>query len=192
MVGTGRMLDASDVSLSQQQSFYTIVDGVNASFNTTPFYPKTVPAYPITRSQLAYNTDRTDEVSFDPATQIGWYEDLGFDLGTPAVPASGGFPGTPAVPSTGYAYRIIDNYSTALGIVAFSSFLPGGDICAPSGSSRAYARSFATAQSVLSDRADYVQFSTRITDLQLVSAEGKLRLIGGNDKGETPQDYPNR
>jgi type IV pilus assembly protein PilY1 len=182
MFGTGRLLDKTDIGSKQGQTFYSIADGTNAAFNATPFPPAATPAFPLVRSQLTENTDVTDQISFDPSAKAGWFEELGFDQGTPANAATG----AAAVPSTGYAWRLISAPTTASGQVAFAPTLPSGDACNPSGSSRVYARNFANGQSTLAGYGNYVSFANTVTNLLFVSVDGKLRLVAGTKKGGAP------
>jgi type IV pilus assembly protein PilY1 len=183
MFGTGRLLDPSDVGSTQGQTFYSIADGANAAFNATPFAPKPTPDFPILRSQLTENTNVADKVSFDAGTKAGWFEELGFDEGTPANAATG----APAVPKTGYGWRLVSSPVTASGQVAFTPTLPSGSVCNPSGSSRVYARNFASGQSTLVNYDPYVSFSNTVTNLLYASVDGKLRLIAGTKKGGAPE-----
>ena len=197
MVGTGRLLDSSDIASTQGQTFYAIADGYNASFNATPFPPATTPAYPITRSILQENTDALDNISFAANTQVGWFEELGIDPGSPAVPAvpangsTPAQPAIPAVPSTGIAWRVISDSSTLSGSVAFASTLPNGSVCSPSGKSRVYARDYASTQSTVKALIGgaltsvlYVSVDGTVTDLRYLSVRGKAVLLSGSDKGE--------
>lgn len=188
MIGTGRLLDATDVSSTQGQTFYAIADGTNAAFNATPFPPNASPAYPIVRSQLTENTDVTDKLSFDPATKLGWFEELGLDPGTAANPNA--TPPVTAVASTGIAFRIVTDMTAASGSVAFASTLPNGSVCSPSGISRVYARDYATAQTTLGTNLSYLALTSVATDLHYVSVGGKLRLLAGTKDGGNPQVVP--
>ena len=186
MVGTGRLLDTSDIASTQGQTFYAFTDGTNAVFNATPFAPALTPTYPIVRSQLTVNTTPATPIIFDPAPNAGWLEELGFDRGTPATTT----PPAAAIPSTGIAYRIVTDLKSASGSVAFAATLPSGSVCTPSGTSDIYARDFATAQSTLDLRVSYISLTSLATDLSYVSVGGKLRLVAGTDKGGSPQVIP--
>jgi type IV pilus assembly protein PilY1 len=197
MVGTGRLLDSSDIASTQGQTFYAIADGFNATFNATPFPPATTPAYPITRAQLIPNTNALVGATFDPATQVGWYEELGVDTGTPAIPAipaSGSAPAVPmvpAVPGTGIAWRVTSDSTTLAGSVAFAATLPNGSVCSPSGNSRVYARDSAAATTGVKALVNgvlapvlYVSVTGNVTDLRYLSVRGKAVLLSGADTGE--------
>ena len=181
MLGTGRLLDQTDISSRQEQSFYAISDGTNAAFNTTLPSPL---VFPINRANLLPNTS-TDALgsglSFGP-TDMGWYEDLGVDAGTPATPS------TPAVPGTGIGWRVVSDSSTFAGSVAFAAILPNGDVCSPSGNSRVYGRDFAVAtttvkNAVVLTKALYISLSGNVTDLRYLSVNGRPTLISGTDTG---------
>lgn len=197
LVGTGRLLDTSDIASTQRQNFYAIADGFNANFNATPFPPATTPAYPITRAQLVNNADAITGVVFDPATQVGWYEELGVDTGTAAVaavPASGAasaVPAVPAVPGTGIAWRVTSDSTSLAGSVAFAATLPNGSVCSPSGNSRVYARDYALATTTVKAPVNgslapvlYVSVTGNVTDLRYLSVRGKAVLLSGADTGE--------
>ena len=191
MVGTGRLLDPSDVASVQGQSFYAIADGINASFNATPFPPSVLPAYPILRSQLALNSDALTGITFNPATQVGWYEELGVDTGTPAVPASGSNPAVPAIPGTGIAWRVTSDSTSLAGSIAFAATLPNGSVCSPSGNSRIYARDYAVATTTVKALVGtvlspvlYVSVAGNVTDLRYLSVRGRAVLLSGADSGE--------
>jgi len=188
MIGTGRLLDTSDIGSTQEQTFYTFIDGTNAGFNATPFAPATTPGYPIDRSQLTVNADLTSPIVFDPAPNAGWLADLGLDPGTPANATA--IPPTAAVPSTGIAFRIVTKSTSASGLVAFPAVLPSGSVCTPSGKSRNYAIDFATGQSMLEGNVAYMGLDGVVTDLSFDSVGGKLRLLAGTDKGGSPKVLP--
>jgi type IV pilus assembly protein PilY1 len=116
-IGTGRLLDATDIDDAQAQSFYAINDGFVAQFN------QSLPAglsFPITRANLAENTDVAVGVTV-AGDQMGWYLELGLGAGP-------------------RGWRVVSDQATASGLVSFASVLPGGgDACSPSGNSRIYA-----------------------------------------------------
>ena len=178
MLGTGRLLDASDISSTQGQSFYSITDGTNATFNPTGA-PLTLP---YSRSALLNNLNplRTDGVTFDPNSQAGWYEELGVDVTTTTPPHTG----------TGIAWRVISESTTLAGSVAFAAILPNGSVCNPSGSSRVYGRDYAATTTTVKQlingalsSVSYVSVSGSVTDLRYLSVGGKGTLISGTDTG---------
>lgn len=133
MVGTGRLLDPSDLNSGQQQSFYAIKDGTVAAANT----PASLPAgvnFPIDRTVLVNKTNTlTEAITRTEATTfpMGWYVDLG----------SGG--------AAAVGWRVTQPATASAGRVAFASLLPGGDACSPAGTSRVYAIDFFTGRSTL-------------------------------------------
>lgn len=170
MLGTGVMLDNGDVNSTVQNSFYAIVDGKANRFNALADLPAGI-AFPITRSKLADNTNVLDDISYDLATQIGWYIELGI----------GG--------AGGAGWRVVIDPSSAFGLVTFASTLPNADACNPSGISRIYAVNFGTGKSVLGTGpanlvSYYTDISGVVTDLRFFNVNGVPRLIAGSDKGE--------
>ena len=134
---------------------------------------------------------------FDPATQVGWYEELGVDAGTPAVPAvpaSGSTPLVPAVAAiagTGIAWRVTSDSTSLAGSVAFATMLPNGSVCSPSGNSRVYARDYALATTTVKALVNgvlapvlYVPVTGNVTDLRYLSVRGRAVLLSGADTGE--------
>ena len=170
LVATGRLLDQSDIASTQRQSFYAITDGTNANFNAAPPSPL---AFPIRRAALAPNPNALVGVTFDPASQMGWYEDIGSDA------ASGSA-----------AWRMVNELTTLSGSVAFASILPNGNACSPAGDSRVYARDYAAASTTVKiatnnavSPALFVPQTGSVTDLRYLSVRGKPTLISGTDTG---------
>jgi len=171
LVGTGRLLDNSDISTTQVQSFYAIVDGTNAKFNTVADLPPSVANFPITRSMLAANTNALTGITYDPTTQMGWFEDLGTGTG-------------------GIGWRVTSDATTLLGSVAWAATLPNGSVCNPSGDSRVYGRDFGTAITTINtdvsgtlSPVSYISIAGMVTDLRYLSVNGKATLISGTDTG---------
>jgi type IV pilus assembly protein PilY1 len=169
LLGTGVMLDNSDIGSVVQNSFYAIVDGKANRFNASADLPATI-SFPITRDKLADNTNVLDDISYDLATQIGWYIELGTgDSGS-------------------VGWRVVSDPTSAFGIITFASTLPSGDACNPSGISRIYALNFGTGKSVLGTADSLISYFTEIdgvvTDLRFFTVNGVPRLIAGSDKGE--------
>jgi type IV pilus assembly protein PilY1 len=129
-VGTGRLLDSSDISSTQPQDFYSITDGFGATFGRSL---PTGLSYPVTRDNLVPNTDPTQGVSVG-SDKVGWYLPLG------ARSAAGS-----------QAWRLILNYASLSGTLLFSTDLPGGGrSCSPSGVSRLYALNAESGRTALS------------------------------------------
>ena len=161
-VGTGRLLDTSDVSSTQAQAMYAIQDGTGLAFAAA------APAgfsYPITPAKLKQLTDLTLPVVLNTATQIGWYVDLG---------VSGG----------GLGWRVISDPSSFYGSVEFTTMLPSGEACNPTGSSRVYAIDLGTGQSALvgNDGVTPIAYNS-----SLVGAATEQRSYAVNDGSTTPK-----
>ena len=128
-VGTGRLLDSSDILNSQTQSFYVIADGTADAFYTASSLPSGV-AFPISRSNLVENTDLLTGIGSMPSNPMGWYFDL-----------TGG--------TGGASERVILQPTANNGLIAFASNLPNGDVCSPSGTNHVFAFNMATGKSML-------------------------------------------
>ncbi len=126
-VGTGRLLDSSDVASTQAQALYAVQDGTGLAFNAVA---PTGFSFPITTAKLRKLTDLTQTVVLNSATEIGWYVDLGLS-------------------GAGQGWRVITDPSSFYGSVEFTTTLPGGDACNPSGTSRLYSINLGTGQSDL-------------------------------------------
>lgn len=176
LVGTGRLLDRSDILSSQSQSFYALIDGGIGSFATAAADASGTNAgsYPVDgRTRLAAVTPAgatgnanggTLTSAVNLAGKAGWYIDLG--------------------QSGSVGWRAISPATAFSGLIAFSATLPTGDACSPGGQSRIYALNYARATSVLDSSVAYVPQSSVLTDLSFYNARGKPRLIAGNTKGE--------
>jgi len=170
MVGTGRLLDANDMTSTQGQTFYAISDGTNARFNAASDLPAGI-SFPIPRSKLAANTNSLVGVTFNPNTQMGWYEDLGTGTG-------------------GIGWRVTSDLTTLVGTVAFAATLPNGSVCSPAGDSRVYGRDFGTATTTAETASGgtlvatpFVAISGSVTDLRFLSVNGYATLVAGTDAG---------
>ena len=173
LVGTGRLLDSTDISNTQVQSFYSIMDGTNARFNQPANLPTGI-NFPITRSVLVANTDAINTgAPYNAARPMGWVEDVDTagDLG----------------------WRVVTDPTTLLGSVAWATTLPNVvDPCKPAGKGRVYARDFGTGISTIlvtgtTTATLYIDSSNTVTDLHYLSVDGKATLLGGTSKGETPK-----
>lgn len=169
LVGTGRLLHVSDLASTGPNTFYAIRDGNARRPAVASDLPSGV-SWPIRRMHLADNTNLLDDITYDLATQAGWYIELATGAG-------------------GNGWRVVNDPSAAFGVVTFASSLPSGDACNPSGSSRIYAVDLGTGKSVLTSGPDtFVSFSTAltstVTDLRFYSVAGISRLIAGSDVGE--------
>lgn len=142
LVGTGRLLDQTDINSTQTQSFYAIVDGTRGAFRTT--------GLPVTRSVLTNNTDAT-LVGSGVTDADGWVIDLG----------SGGTPAR--------SWRVSLDPTSSAGRVQFASLLPDTGTCSSASASRFYSVDFGTGQSVLinttNDSVAYNSYSDVIIDI---------------------------
>ena len=143
--GTGRLLDNTDISDSRSQLFAAFIDGNGAAFNVpynsaTPNVPNMLPSgitFPIQMGNLQQHLDLTQVVTLNPATQMGWWADLGTS-------------------AAGNGWRMIRDPSTFNGMVSFIATLPTPDACNPSGTSRLYSVDVGTGRSELVSRTSTV------------------------------------
>lgn len=169
LIGTGRLLADSDISSSQVQSFYAIIDGTKTSgafYGGTTSLPDGV-SLPVTRSVLQENSNLVDGIGSNPAKTMGWY----FDLPV----------------SSNVAERVNVNPTYNSGIVAWAGNLPNGEVCSPAGTSNVYAVSIGLGTSVLTDSsgtavASLAQSSV-VTEIAFVNVNGKVRLLAGTSSG---------
>lgn len=157
MVGTGQLLDASDINSGTMQSFYAVIDGTANAFKPADS------TMPVTRSGLTAVTDLTGGTAV-PNDSRGWYLDFGVE--------------------GGIGLRSVASPTAFNGIVAFSSLLTSGDACSPSGQSRVYAVDFNTGRTVLESGAAFVQLGAAVTDLKFVGVDRNVRLISGDVRGD--------
>jgi type IV pilus assembly protein PilY1 len=139
-VGTGRLLDSSDVSSTQAQRFYAIIDGNANKFSVDGSIPgekSTLPSgwtFPHTVSRFKQLTDIKTKISLDLATQIGWF----LDLGTTG-------PGGPG-------WRVVSDPASFYGSISFAATSPTStDPCNTAGTSRVYALDLGDGSTVLTD-----------------------------------------
>ncbi|PTT91164.1 pilus assembly protein, partial [Pelomonas sp. HMWF004] len=127
-VGTGRLLDSPDLSTTQAQRFFAILDGTNAAFSRdgtisgqTRDLPLATGNFPLTVSNMLQLTNLNNKISLDPRTQIGWYVDLG-------------------AAENGPGWRVLSDPTSFYGTVAFAATSPNStNPCSPNGTSRIYA-----------------------------------------------------
>lgn len=167
LFGTGRLLDNSDVTNSQQQSLYAIVDGTKTAFYTAAALPSGV-SFPVIRSNLVPDTDPLAGIGSAPAAPMGWYIDL------PRI-------------SNNASERVTIAPTANFGIVAFAANLPTGLACNASGSNRKIAVSIGSGRSLLVDNAGTPVATTATerglaTDIAFINLNGKIRLQAGNDQ----------
>ncbi|KAF7600226.1 MAG: pilus assembly protein [Candidatus Dactylopiibacterium carminicum] len=169
LLGTGRLLADSDVSSSQVQTFYAIIDGQSGSgafYGGSTSLPDDV-SFPVSRDDLEENDDLLSGIGSSPGKTMGWYFDL---------PVSGGI-----------AERVNVDPAANNGIVAWAGNLPNGEVCSPSGTSNAYAVSIGLGKSVLTDSSGNAVASLAqsaiITEIAFVNVGGKIRLLAGTSSG---------
>jgi type IV pilus assembly protein PilY1 len=183
LVGTGRLLDSTDIASDQMQSFYGIADG-GMGLGAFAAQARDGQDFPATRARMV-NVTPPDDGSAIPAVTgtAGWYVNLGVD-GTGANAVN---------------WRVISPYTAFSSSVAFSTTLPTGDACNPSGKSRVYAMDFGSGKTKLADangnNLSYLGVEGVVTDLNFIRVGGKTRLIYGTSKGDAgkaPGDFDER
>ena len=165
-VGTGRLLDNSDISSATAQSFFAVIDGTANTFATTA--PGGA-AFPVTRSQLVEHTDLTSPVVVDTTSKAGWWFNLG-------------------LATAGNGWRVITEPSAFYGVVTFVAMLPNTSACNPSGVSRVFSVDVGSGQSQLTnDSGTTIAYSEALSGVVIehrtYSVEGKPRLVACNDLG---------
>lgn len=130
-VGSGRLLDSSDIGNTQPQAFFAILDGTGNGFATTLPAPL---AFPVSNggsnNRLRKLTDLTTPITLDFSTEQGWWLDLGTATG-------------------GLGWRVISPSVSFLGAVTFAPMVPKPDPCSPGGESRVYSIDLGTGKSKL-------------------------------------------
>ncbi|MBC7413943.1 MAG: pilus assembly protein [Herminiimonas sp.] len=167
LVGTGRLLDNSDIANPQVESFYAIGDGSIDQFYTAATLPASK-SFPTRRADLNPNTNLLTGIGSAPANPLGWYYDF-------------------SLSSNGAAERVNVNPTVNYGVVAFAANLPNGDACNPSGTNRIFGVNLGTGQSVLTDSiGTQISFSTKltgvVTDIGFANLNGKIKLLAGNSQ----------
>ena len=170
VVGSGRLLDSPDIGSTQAQVFAAIMDGNGSVFNSAAALPSGI-TFPIQRGNLVQHTNLTAPVVVNPATQMGWWVDLG-------------------LAAAGNGWRVISEPSSFYGVVTFVAMLPNGDACNPSGTSRVYSVDVGTGESQLLDSTGAtIAYSTALPGVVIehrtYSVNGTPRLIVGNDAGRS-------
>jgi len=145
-VGTGKFLDTSDLSDTQQQTMYALRDGTASVMSTT--------SLPLTRSSLSAVTNLTTGITALGDNDAGWYYDLqGKTAG-------------------GATERIVIDPEAAAGQfeIAWGSLVPTSDPCSFQGT--IYAADFSTGQTTLVDSAGAsvasITTKTALTTLKMV------------------------
>jgi type IV pilus assembly protein PilY1 len=165
-VGTGKFLDTSDLTDTQQQTMYALRDGTG----TTPAVVST----PITRTDLKKN-NLIDDLGIQD-TDAGWYYDL-----------------TGVAPNTGGATeRIVVDPDAVAGIfsINWGTLIPTADPCSLSGAvySAAYGSGKSNLLTADGKATPYLTTNSAITNLQMVQlpGTGKFVLLYGQT-GQAPQ-----
>ncbi|MCE4537626.1 pilus assembly protein [Pelomonas sp. P7] len=174
-VGTGRLLDSSDLNSSQAQRFFAILDGTNAFFSTAADLPSGL-SFPFTVTNMRQLTDLSTKITLDLRTQVGWYLDLGVSAGGPG-------------------WRVLSDPVSYYGIVSFAATAPSsGDACSPNGNSRVFAIDLGSGSCALKGASSSCYVSPPdgvVVDVQIIadpptgSDPTKVRVVYGDDKGRT-------
>ncbi|MFZ6692699.1 pilus assembly protein [Undibacterium sp. SXout20W] len=170
LIGTGQLLNTPDLSSTQVESFYAILDGTATAFYTPSTLPSGI-SFPITREKMVANNNLLLGIGSAPTNPMGWYIDL-------------------TTNSLGVSARMVIAPTSSVGLVAFASVTPNGDPCNPSASGTLYAVNFGTGSSILTDRVGaavpYITQGT-ISNVQFVNANGYFRLeVSGNGVSSAP------
>jgi type IV pilus assembly protein PilY1 len=176
VIGTGRLLDDTDVADGQRQTVYAIADGTSTAggFFTSATLPSGV-SHPLTRAALNNNSNPLTGIGSAPASAMGWYYDL--EIG-----------------SSGVGERVIGDLDIYQGIVAAPINLPNGEACNPSGSGRAVALRLADGRTTLvstdtstgaTTAVASVRFTSIITNLQFFTIGGQTDLLIGTGAPDT-------
>jgi type IV pilus assembly protein PilY1 len=156
-VGTGRLLDNTDMADTQQQTMYAFRDGTKTT-------PSTITT-PLTRANLTAVTNLLSGVTYIPGQEQGWYYDL---------------PGLDA--STGGRERINLDVVTNNGNVSWVGSTPqSSNACVPSATSTLYTTGYSTAMSVLTSgvggaRVASISSSSATAGTQFVN-DGSSRVV---------------
>jgi type IV pilus assembly protein PilY1 len=190
-VGTGRMLDSTDISNAQPQRFFAFLDGNNAKFSndgtisgTTSDLPSGV-TFPLTVANLKELTDINTKIALNLNTQVGWFLDLGTSVAGPG-------------------WRVLSDPTSFYGTVAFAATSPSSsDACQPGGTSRVYAIDLGSGSSVLTATGTDVDGKPKryydgltgiVIDLSYYSVNvngiGTSRLIAGSNSASNPNSAP--
>ncbi len=163
-IGTGRLLDDTDVTLNQTQSLYAIRDGKRWSAMLTPQPP--LPSL-ATRGSLQVVGNLTSGITL-AADKSGWVYDL--PNGT-----------------LGANERSLIAPVAFGGQVVFATLTPAADPCASGGTGRIYALAFTTARTQLPTTS--LTVPTSIVRTKIVGTSTKLKVLAttaGMDAGSTP------
>jgi type IV pilus assembly protein PilY1 len=163
-VGTGKFLDITDLTDTQQQTMYALRDGSGSTPATT--------GLPLTRAALTAVTDLTKGATISDSSS-GWYYDL--------TGSAGG--------SNGGTERIVvaPAAATGLNIVAWTTVIPSSDPCSLQGA--LYATDYSGDSALLDSsgaQTKYLTTSAAPTGVQLLSnTDGTVTLASSTSAGIT-------
>jgi type IV pilus assembly protein PilY1 len=181
-VGTGQFLNITDLTNTQQQTFYALRDGTGPAPSTT--------SLPLTRSALQANTDLTQGLVLNDSS-TGWYFDLPGSAGT-----------------NGGTERVVTNpdTNTGTGTVAWATLIPSSDPCLLLG--EIYATNFSGFTQIISSSGTAqvsIQVTSAPTGIQIATGTSggstATYVIAGSSgsaptksqlKGATQSAMPNR
>jgi type IV pilus assembly protein PilY1 len=175
MVGTGRLLDESDISSVQKQSFYAFKDGNTAVFDVD--LPDSNSNQGLLRSDfIDISANLVSGATF--TNQKGWLINLGAEGNGNNLAGTG--------------WRMV-NDSTALlgtGRLLFFAILPSSsDPCIPGAQSVIYGVNFGTGKSFLLNASSQLVGSKpvekQLVDLRTLATGGGTSVIGGDSTGGT-------
>ena len=170
-VGTGRLLDSTDISDAQQQSFYAILDGTRDAFFTSGTLPSSVGGFPIDRNDMNDNTASiATGIGTNPPRSAGWYVDL------PVVTNANGTVG----------YRVNVDLASSAGQIVVVANLTQGESCSPSGINQLYAFSYGTGRTTLAAGITSIQGAGLGTSVSFykVSGTDTVKINRSNDVGD--------
>jgi type IV pilus assembly protein PilY1 len=180
-VGTGRLLDSSDLNSGQAQRFFAILDGTNAAFSKASDLPSGA-AFPLTVRHMVEQKDLSTKLVLDLRSHAGWYLDLGVSSGGPG-------------------WRVLSDPTSYYGTVTFAATAPSSgnaNACSPNGNSRLYAVDLGSGKCALegSGASCYVSppegiiIDTEVvgdppctTDACKKDKKNKRRVVYGTDRG---------
>ena len=166
LIGTGRLLDSSDiVTGTAQESYYAIIDGNISAVSAA--------ATPITRSNLQSVTSTLTGITPD-STKMGWYIDLPTSATTDPITGA----------AQTIAYRVTSSGSENFGVVTFAASLPSTSLCNPTGSSRVYAVALSTAKTALNNIA-YQDYNGQNNGIEIVNVGGTNLILVGTSISST-------
>jgi len=162
-VGTGKFLDITDLTDTQQQTMYALRDGSGST-------PATA-GLPLTRAALTAVTDLTQGTTLSDSS-TGWYYDL--------TGSAGG--------SNGGTERIVvaPAAATGLNIVAWTTVIPSSDPCSLQGA--LYATNYSGASVLVSggSTVKYLTTSAAPTGVQLLqNTDGTITVASSTSAGVT-------